>query len=57
MYPVVSIGYITTEDYAFGLGFAFEKSLSNNFSLVLTPGFNASSDESQLIVSLELILK
>ena len=58
-YPLLSIGVITTEDFTFALGFGLpiEYSLSSNFSLVITPGFNASNDVNQLVVSLELILK
>ena len=59
LFPLFSIGVITAEDFYFalGLGFAIEYSLSNNFSLVVTPGFNTSNDVNQVVVSLELILK
>ena len=61
LYPLLSIGAITTEDYTFafalGIGLPIEYSLSNNFSLVITPGLNVSNDVNQLVVSLELILK
>jgi len=67
-YPSLSIGILTTEDLAIGFGFAFEKIISDNFSLVLTPAVNstlslrdsengARENSAQIILLLESIIK
>jgi hypothetical protein len=56
-YPIFSIGVMSTEDYAVSMGIALEKPLSDNFSLVLTPGINGSSNSYQVIMALDLVIK
>jgi hypothetical protein len=57
LFPYMSIGYLTFANVAFGIGFAIEKQLNNNFSVVVTPQVGSDGFAGQYGVSLELILK
>lgn len=56
IFPYLSIGYLTTEDVAVGLGLAIEKYFNKNYSIVITPAINASNSI-QLVLGLEFIIK
>ena len=52
--PYLSLGYLTTEDIVAGFGLAIQKKTNKNFSVVLTPAVNAST-ENQIVLGFEFI--
>ncbi len=59
IFPYLSLGLVSAKNLAIGFGLAFENSLNNKHSLVITPAVNAdiTSGVAQFILALEFIFK
>ncbi len=60
IYPMVSGGIILSganEDFAFGFSFPLQKIINDHYFIILTPGFNYSNEDIQLLVGLDFIFQ
>jgi hypothetical protein len=59
-FPVVSAGFVlagVNENFVFGFSVPLQKIINKHYSIVLTPGFNYSKEDIQLLIGLDFIFQ